>query len=266
MHIYIHTYFNLCCSRIIFTKYTYCIYTIHTHIHTHIYKYIHSNLNCTHISSQSAESMIKIARRLEMEQLEQQCWKFLMTVLNDSMELLQYEEHVEYRYEGQETRARPVACIYATKFHELADKYDCPVTIGCPRKVIPNKSIHKTNLLRFLNTAAEVGIVASVAGPRARVWVISSFKAFEQPAGPSFHTGNGRYWVRRSRGCHLSVGGSDQSRGQQRFTVTNSTYMLPGYANHCGYQDDADNYGEDENDETDDDENDSQRPKRSNGR
>eukprot|EP01036_Dinobryon_divergens_P031668 gene31668-41111_t len=78
------------------------------------------------LTVESAEPMIKIARRLEMEQLEQQCWKFLMTVLNDSVELLQYEEHVEYQYEGQEARSRPVACLYATKFHELADKYDCP--------------------------------------------------------------------------------------------------------------------------------------------
>ena len=85
---------------------------MHTHTYIHIF--------------QTAEPLIKVARRLEMEQLEQQCWKFLMTVLNDSVELLQYEEHVEYRYEGQD-RSRPAACLYATKFHELADKYDCPV-------------------------------------------------------------------------------------------------------------------------------------------
>jgi len=58
-----------------------------------------------------------------------------MTVLNDSE---QNQQHDYNRYnndsEDGETSLlpqdfRPIACVYATKFHELADKYDCPVSI-----------------------------------------------------------------------------------------------------------------------------------------
>ena len=46
-----------------------------------------------------AESIIKVVRRLEMAQLEQQCWKFLITIIDSTN---------------------------CERLHELADKYDCP--------------------------------------------------------------------------------------------------------------------------------------------
>jgi hypothetical protein len=44
--------------------------------------------------------MLKVVRRLEMQKLEQQCWRYLMTVIDP------------------ETNAE--------QLHELADRYDCP--------------------------------------------------------------------------------------------------------------------------------------------
>lgn len=52
------------------------------------------------VTVETADSLIKIIRRLEMHKLEQQCWRYLMTIIdaNTNCELL----------------------------HELADRYDCP--------------------------------------------------------------------------------------------------------------------------------------------
>jgi hypothetical protein len=52
------------------------------------------------LTVESADSIIKVVRRLEMQKLEQQCWRYLMTIIDPhtNCELL----------------------------HELADRYDCP--------------------------------------------------------------------------------------------------------------------------------------------
>jgi hypothetical protein len=44
--------------------------------------------------------VLKVVRRLEMQKLEQQCWRYLMTVINPDTN--------------------------AAILHELADRYDCP--------------------------------------------------------------------------------------------------------------------------------------------
>lgn len=49
---------------------------------------------------QNADNVLKVVRRLEMQKLEQQCWRYLMTVINP-------DTNVEI-------------------LHELADRYDCP--------------------------------------------------------------------------------------------------------------------------------------------
>ena len=49
---------------------------------------------------QNADSVLKVVRRLEMQKLEQQCWRYLMTVINPDTN--------------------------AAILHELADRYDCP--------------------------------------------------------------------------------------------------------------------------------------------
>lgn len=89
------------------------------------------------IDLKTTEAIIKVARRLEIESLEQQCWKFLMTVLNESLAAVQQQDEYDRDYGGEDApeereedrhggpRAR--ACAYATKFHTLADKFDCPV-------------------------------------------------------------------------------------------------------------------------------------------
>ena len=51
-------------------------------------------------AQQNADHILKVVRRLEMQKLEQQCWRYLMTVINP-------ETNVEI-------------------LHELADRYDCP--------------------------------------------------------------------------------------------------------------------------------------------
>jgi hypothetical protein len=51
-------------------------------------------------SFQNADSILKVIRRLELQKLEQQCWRYLMTAIDP-------ETNVAY-------------------LHELADRYDCP--------------------------------------------------------------------------------------------------------------------------------------------
>jgi hypothetical protein len=52
------------------------------------------------ITVDTADGILKVVRRLEMQKLEQQCWRYLMTVID------------------AETNCE--------KLHELADRYDCP--------------------------------------------------------------------------------------------------------------------------------------------
>lgn len=54
-----------------------------------------------YLNVQKANNILKVVRRLELQKLEQQCWRYLMTVIDEDT------EHVEY-------------------LHELADRYDCP--------------------------------------------------------------------------------------------------------------------------------------------
>ena len=48
---------------------------------------------------QTADELLKVIRRLELQDLEQQCWRFLISVMN--------EEN-------------------CNELHDLADRYDCP--------------------------------------------------------------------------------------------------------------------------------------------
>ena len=47
----------------------------------------------------TVDAIIKVIRRLEIRQLEQQCWRYLMTALSDAN---------------------------CEQLHEIADRYDCP--------------------------------------------------------------------------------------------------------------------------------------------
>jgi hypothetical protein len=68
---------------------------------------------------QNAESIIKVARRLELQKLEQQCWRYLVTALNA-------KTNAEY-------------------LHDLADRFDCPplklAAWKVLKEIIPDTSV-----------------------------------------------------------------------------------------------------------------------------
>lgn len=69
-------------------------------------------------SIENAESIIKVVRRLEMPELEKQCWRFLMMAIDaDNCEIL----------------------------HEIADRYDCP-----PLKLTAWRILQECNILLFI--------------------------------------------------------------------------------------------------------------------
>src|SRR5262249_52746359 len=51
------------------------------------------------ISVEAADSLLKVIRRLELQALEQHCWRFLISVMNEAN---------------------------CNELHDLADRYDCP--------------------------------------------------------------------------------------------------------------------------------------------
>lgn len=51
------------------------------------------------VSLENVEAILKVVRRLEMQKLEQQCWRFLMSIIDSSN---------------------------CDMLHDLADRYDCP--------------------------------------------------------------------------------------------------------------------------------------------
>lgn len=86
-----------------------------------------------------------------------------MTVLNESVSRLLYEDRIDFG-DGDNERPRPAACIYASKFHELADKYDCPVkTKSKLSYLFPLNAILRTKI------AAEASSLASIAGKGAGI-------------------------------------------------------------------------------------------------
>lgn len=87
-----------------------------------------------------------------------------MTVLNESVSRLLYEDRIDFG-DGDNERPRPAACIFASKFHELADKYDCPV-----KEKRQNDLIY-FSFIAILRTkiAAEASSLASVAGKGAGI-------------------------------------------------------------------------------------------------
>jgi hypothetical protein len=68
-------------------------------------------------SIENAESIIKVVRRLEMPELEKQCWRFLMMAIDsNNCEIL----------------------------HEIADRYDCP-----PLKLTAWRILQEGNIINF---------------------------------------------------------------------------------------------------------------------
>eukprot|EP01035_Chromulina_nebulosa_P032080 gene32080-42812_t len=100
-------------------------------------------------SIENADNILKVIRRLEMQGLEQQCWKYLISIIDSDN---------------------------CSELHEIADRYDCPpLKLAAFRVLQESNPIYASSPMRRLPDDEDDDEVIATSG-------------FTGPGEPSFYT------------------------------------------------------------------------------